>query len=167
VEFSFIDLVGKDLPGDRMKEYNDEILKLLREVELFDGLTDADLKMVAALCKVRKYRAGDLLTEQGKNGRELYIISDGLVEVIVHEPTGDRVILNLGTGQLIGEMSLVDQGPRSATVKAVHDPTIVQVIRYEDFESLCKQDTNIGYRVMQNLAADLSFKLRHSNLSEG
>jgi CRP/FNR family cyclic AMP-dependent transcriptional regulator len=167
VEFSFIDLIGKDLPGDRMKEYNDEILKLLREVELFDGLTDADLKMVAALCKVRKYRAGDLLTEQGKNGRELYIISDGLVEVIVHEPTSDRVILNLGTGQLIGEMSLVDQGPRSATVKAVHDPTIVQVIRYKDFESLCKQDTNIGYRVMQNLAADLSFKLRHSNLSEG
>ena len=67
---------------------------------------------------------------------------------------------------LIGEMSMVDQGPRSASVRAIHDPTVVQVIRHEDFQALCQRNTHIGYVVMYNMAADLSFKLRHRNLSE-
>jgi CRP-like cAMP-binding protein len=72
----------------------------------------------------------------------------------------------LGTGQIIGEMALVDRGPRSATVRAIHTPTIVQVIRHADFHQLCQENTQIGYTVMYNIAADLSFKLRHRNLSD-
>lgn len=143
-----------------------EIKDLLRSVELFDGLTDDDLSEVAAICTRRKLKDGEVLAKQGEFGRELYIVSEGLVEVIVSERTGSRVVVNLGAGQLIGEMSLVDRGPRSATVKAIHDPTFVQIIQNEDFQALCQQNTQIGYLVMQNLAADLSFKLRHHNLRE-
>ena len=143
-----------------------EIKKLLRRIELFDGLTEQDLDDVAAICTRRKLKYGDLLVKQGEFGRELYIVSEGLVEVVVGEQSESRVVVNLGSGQLIGEMSLVDSGPRSATVRAIQDPTYVQVIRHEDFQALFQHKTNIGYRVMQNLAADLSFKLRHSNLSE-
>jgi CRP-like cAMP-binding protein len=64
-------------------------------------------------------------------------------------------------------MSLVDQGPRSASVRAIQEPTVVQVIRHDDFLDLCQRNTHIGYVVMFNMAADLSFKLRHRNLSEG
>ena len=77
-----------------------------------------------------------------------------------------RVVVNLGEGQIVGEMALIDLGPRSATVRAVTEPTTVQVIRREDFDRLCQENNHIGYIVMRNLAADLSFKLRHRNLSE-
>ncbi|MFC1997023.1 cyclic nucleotide-binding domain-containing protein [Chloroflexota bacterium] len=143
-----------------------EIKELLRGIELFDGLAEDDLDEVAEICTRRQFREGDFLTKQGQYDRELFVISHGLVEVIVREQTDPRVVVKLGSGQIIGEMSLVDQGPRSATVKAIHDPTYVQVIQNDDFHELCQRNTKIGYRVMLNLAADLSFKLRHRNLSE-
>jgi CRP-like cAMP-binding protein len=143
-----------------------DIKELLRGVELFEGLEDEDLIEVAAICEQRQLKDGEVLAKQGEIGKELFIVSDGLVEVTVRERTVPRVVVNLGTGQLIGEMSLVDHGPRSATVRAIHTPTIVQVIQHDDFEELCQRNTRIGYMVMSNLAADLSFKLRHRNLSE-
>jgi CRP-like cAMP-binding protein len=149
------------LKGDRV-----EIIDLLHGIELFDGLTEVDLEEVAVICKRRQLKKGEFLAKQGDIGKELFIVSDGLVEVSLHESETPHVVINLGSGQLIGEMSLVDRGPRSATVKAVHDPTIVQVIQYDDFKELCERNAQIGYRVMLNLAVDLSFKLRHSNLSE-
>jgi CRP-like cAMP-binding protein len=149
-----------------MKGVRVDIKELLRNVELFDGLTDDDLTEVAAICEQRQLKVGEILAKQGEIGRELFIVSDGLVEVTVRERTIPRVVVNLGTGQLIGEMSLVDHGPRSATVCAIHTPTNVQVIQHDDFQELCQRNTRIGYLVMSNLAADLSFKLRHQNLSE-
>jgi CRP-like cAMP-binding protein len=143
-----------------------DIKELLGSVELFDGLLDEDFKEVAAICEQRQLKVGEVLAKQGEIGSELFIVSDGLVEVTVRERTIPKVVVNLGAGQLIGEMSLVDHGPRSATVRAIHTPTIVQVIQHDDFQELCQKNTRIGYIVMSNLAADLSFKLRHRNLSE-
>ena len=142
-----------------------EIKELLQGVELFDGLTDDELSEVAAICTRRRLKKGEVLATEGETGHELFIVSEGLVEVSVSEHTAPRVLVNLGAGQLIGEMSLVDHGPRSATVKAIHDPTYVQVIQHDEFQSLCERNTQIGYRVMMNLAADMSFKLRHGHLS--
>lgn len=142
-----------------------DIRELLRNVELFDGLGDNDLDEVSALCSQQTFKKGELLTTQGEVGSELFIISEGLVEVMVRGRLNPRVVVNLGAGQLIGEMSLVDRGPRSATVRAIHNPTITQVIQHDDFHDLCQRNTRIGYLVMLNLAADLSFKLRHRHLS--
>ncbi len=143
-----------------------DINKLLRSVELFEGLTDDDLNEVAEICAQRQFKDGDILAKQGDVGCELFIVSDGLVEVAVRERTAPRVVVNLGAGQLIGEMSLVDRGLRSATVRAIHEPTTVQVIQHDEFQALCQRNTRIGYLVMLNIAADLSFKLRHRNLSD-
>jgi CRP-like cAMP-binding protein len=62
-------------------------------------------------------------------------------------------------------MALVDRGPRSATVRAISKETIVQVISRDDFEELCEKNHHLGYVVMRNIAADLSFKLRHQHLT--
>ena len=143
-----------------------KIKELLRGIELFDGLGEDDLAEVAAICSHRQFNKGEFLIDQGNYGQELFIVSEGMVEVIINEQNESRVVINLGSGQIIGEMSLVDRGPRSAAVKAIHDPTYVQVIRHDDFHKLCQRNTYIGYRVMLNLAVDLSIKLRHSNLDE-
>ena len=95
-------------------------------------------------------------------------MTDGSVEILLEKGKDKpQVVVNLGVGQILGEMSLVDRGPRSATIRAIQDPTIVQVIRHQDFHNLCDQNHRIGYIVMCNMAADLSFKLRHRHLSEG
>jgi len=141
--------------------------RLFRSVELFEGLTEDELDQILSLCHEKVYEKGEMLTVEGDVGEELYIIIKGVVEVIRENGNeSQRVVVNLGAGQLIGEMSLVDRGLRSASVRSIQEPTIVQIIRNHDFHKLCKQNNRIGFLVMLNLAADLSFKLRHRHLSE-
>jgi len=144
----------------------EEMIELLKGVEFFDGLTDAELQRVAGICREVRYRKGDLITTQGEEGEEMYIVRDGLVEVTIGESgTAPRTVVNLGTGQVVGEMALVDRGPRSATVRCVTEAAVVNVIGREVFERLCQSDHHIGMLVYRNLAADLSFKLRHRHLA--
>ena len=145
-----------------------ELKDILNEVELFEGLNDQELDQIIGLCQERKYNENDLVAEQNTPGNELYIIQEGFVEINVEsgDNTPSKVIVNLGSGQTIGEMTLVDQGPRSATVRAIQSPTIVQVIDQADFADLCDREFRIGYIVMRNIAADLSFRLRQRHLSD-
>lgn len=145
-----------------------DLVEFLRTVELFDGLDEAELEKMAAICSERSYQSGDLITRRGDHSDEMYIVTQGFAEVVVEKTreAGSRVVFNLGSGQVIGENALLDFGPRSTTVRAVEDPTLVQVIKREDFERLCEQHPHIGYSVMHNLAIDLSFKLRRRNLSQ-
>lgn len=145
-----------------------ELIPILRSVELFNGLSEDEIQQLAVICKQREYRQGEVIARQGETGNEMFIVTEGYAEVRLSEGTAEgRVIVNLGKGQLVGEMSLVDFGPRSATVMAGTEPTVLQAISRVDFENLCQQNTNIGYVIMRNIASDLSFKLRHRNLSIG
>jgi len=145
-----------------------DLLSVLSKVELFDGLTPQELSDVARICTQHEYPTGQVITSQGETGGELYVIADGLVEVVV-SPSGQhpapRTVVHLGRGQLFGEMALVDYGPRSATVKSIADDTLIQVIDRDDFNRLCEADNHLGYVVMRNMAADMSFKLRHYHLT--
>ena len=145
-----------------------DVKQALRQVELFEGLGDAELKQVAAICTQKVLHAGEMLIHQGEQGDQLYIVTEGFVEVVLSDSQQQekRVVVNLGPGQIIGEITLLDQGPRSANVRATAEPTIVQSIHHHDFNNLCEQNNRIGYLVMRNMAADLSFKLRHRNLAD-
>jgi CRP/FNR family transcriptional regulator, cyclic AMP receptor protein len=138
---------------------------ILNQVELFQGLRYSDLEEVADIFKEETHTKGEFIAKQGSPGDSLFIIIDGFVEVVQNQAKGQHVLINLGKGQIFGEMSLVDQGPRSASVIAISDPTVLQAVRYSDFVSLFERNNHIGYIVMRNIAADLSFKLRKQNLA--
>jgi CRP-like cAMP-binding protein len=148
------------------KEAGVELEELFQNIELFDGLNPDELAKVARICAEKRFSSGEVIARQGSSGDEVYIITEGFVEVSLGGRSSEtaRVVVSLGVGQIFGEISLLDQGPRSASIVAVTSPTIVQAIEREDFDRLCQEDTHIGYVVMRNLAADLSFKLRHRNL---
>ncbi|GAB4579677.1 MAG: cyclic nucleotide-binding domain-containing protein [Anaerolineales bacterium] len=149
-----------------MSELSD-FKQVLRGVMLFAGLSEAELEEVAAICQERKLARGEILAEQGAPGDEFFVVTDGFLEIsVAGGESAAQVLVNLGRGQIIGEMALIDQGPRSATVRAVSEAK-VQVIRRLDFEALCEKNTRIGYVVMKDMAADLSFKLRHRNMTLG
>ena len=140
---------------------------LLRNTELFVGLSEEEFDKLASICQKRTYQQGEVITTQGEAGDALFLILEGFAEVILPTPgdAEDQVIVHLGSGQVIGEMALIDRGTRSATVRANTNPTVIEVISKDDFERLCEENAHIGYLVMRNLAADLSFKLRHKNLT--
>ncbi|MCZ6531115.1 MAG: cyclic nucleotide-binding domain-containing protein [Chloroflexi bacterium] len=139
----------------------------LSQVELFEGLEPDEIDLIAAICEERTLSSGHVVAKQGDAGDELFVIWEGLVEV-VHEETPEdpapRTVVNLGQGQVFGEMALVDFGPRSATVRVISEKATLQAIPRKAFLETCELHNHLGYAVMRNMAADLSFKLRHQHL---
>jgi len=142
-----------------------EVSNIFRKIELFNGLSSTEIDSIISICHEKIFSAGQIILTQAESSDDMYIITDGFVDVQVR--SGERIkdLVHLGIGQVFGEMALVDRGLRSATVKAISSPTIVQKIQRADFEILMEQNNHIGYVVMRNLAGDISFKLRHRNLS--
>lgn len=147
---------------------NTRVLDRLRGVEMFAGLTDAQLARVAGVCQAARVAADATIFREGDDGAELYVVLEGSVQVMINtrRPDGSTALSTINTlrsGQCFGETALLSQSQRSATVVAT-EPTTLLVLREPDFRALCEADPQIGYRVMQNLAQDLAYKLRSSNL---
>jgi CRP-like cAMP-binding protein len=143
----------------------DDIKQLLGRVNLFRGLDDDQLTRVAAITHAETFDTGEIIFEQDDDGDKMYVVGSGQVEIKVKNETGDlHSVLILGQGQSFGEMALLDQGPRSASVVAIQPHTILYALSGDHFKTLCASDTAIGYIMMRNIALDLSFKIRHQNL---
>jgi CRP-like cAMP-binding protein len=139
-----------------------EPLELLSHVELFHGLDHDQMSAVRQLIEHQEFANGEVIFRQGSEGDHMYVIANGQVEIRIHDKDEQGyAAVYLGSGQVFGEMALIDDGPRSATVIAVEEDTQVYGFPIQAFNALCKRNTAIGYILMRNLAQDLSFKLRH------
>ena len=143
------------------------IVPLLKKVDILNGLSESQLEKVARLCREQTCNTDEIIFKENDKSSELYLIQDGLVEITlsVPEPGTEKSLVTLGNGQIFGEMALLDEGPRTASAHCIADGTRLWVAKRADFISLCEKDTSIGFIVMRNIAADLSFKLRLVNLT--
>ena len=147
---------------------NTRVIDNLRRAEIFAGLLDEELLKVADLCKALRVSDGKAVFNEGDGGDELFIIHEGSVRVMINtrKPDGTftpSTINMLYKGQCFGEMILLNSAVRSATVVAAEATTLI-VIREPEFRRLCDANPRIGYVVIRNLAQDLAYKLRSSNL---
>lgn len=148
---------------------------ILKRADIFYDLSMAQYEMLAAICDEQKARLGDILFEENTPGDEMYVIGRGAVEVLV-DPSivggpstrnrgGSVTIATLREGQTFGEVALVDQGLRSASARCAEAETSLLRIPRDKFIALCESYPELGYRVMRNMAADLAFKIRGSDLA--
>lgn len=136
-----------------------------QDFPLLRGLDEAAIAAFVALGEARRFAPGEVLLQQGTRLETLYLIREGLVAVrLTIEKETLRTVVHLGPGQVLGEISLVDQGPHSATAIA-EQPTHALAIPHQAFWAFCEQHPQTGLRLLRNLAADLAFKLRHANLN--
>jgi CRP-like cAMP-binding protein len=101
----------------------------------------------------------------------MYIIATGEVEILIdpamigdESDKGAHTIATMRRGQSFGEVSLVDEGLRSASARCSHQDTHLVVIPREKLMLLCDMYPQLGYKLMRNLAADLAMKIRHTDL---
>ena len=97
----------------------------LRAVPLFQGLSAKQLQSLAKFTTTRTYQPGEILVAEGQIGFGLYCIQSGTVRVTQRAASGPRVVRTMGPGESFGEISLIDDQPRSATVTAVEWTTAV------------------------------------------
>ena len=142
------------------------VTNLLKRVQLFTTLSATELEQIEAICTEKEAEPDELIIQQNTTGTGMYVIADGSVEVFIEGMDIARILVVLGKGQVIGEMALIDQGYRSASVRATNKGATLYRIGNDDFNKLCQENNHIGFVVMRNLAIDLAFKLRHRNLTE-
>ncbi len=132
----------------------DDKVEALRKAPLFEGLSKKELGQLARVSEDLEIPAGTTLTKEGEIGHEFFVIVDGETEV-------KRKGKNIGTrgaGDFIGEIALIEQVPRTATVTAKTDLRVF-VLTSKDFHHLLEENPNVERKVLRTLAkrvADLS-----------
>ena len=128
----------------------------LKRVDLFSSLDKKDLQVIANSCQERKYSAGTTLVKQGDTGVGLYVLISGNVR-ITQARNPDRAEEELGTqgaGTVLGEMALLDDLPRSATVTAIDDVTALLLPVWE-FRSILHSHHDIAVKLLAVLSRRL------------
>src|SRR3984893_11118714 len=133
----------------------------LARVDLFSGLRKQELKEVATCFREGNYSPGSALISQGEKGLGLFILTKGTVRITrANSPDGaEEVLGTAGAGDVIGEMALLDDMPRSATVKAGDDVTGL-VIQFWAFRNILRNILRSDPDVGLDLLAILSRRLR-------
>ncbi len=150
------------------------ITSILSLTDIFDSLTPTQLELIASICVSDMYPKGQVLLEENENSDELYIIGRGGVEILMNpgvvgemqnQQFAPVLLTELRQGQVFGEVALVDQGLRSATVRISQEETQLLRIPRNRLMLLCDTYPELGYKLMKNLAADLAFKIRSTDLT--
>jgi CRP/FNR family cyclic AMP-dependent transcriptional regulator len=128
----------------------DAKMERLRDVSLFSACSKRELARIASLADEVEAPEGKVLTRQGEPGREFFVISEGRAKVSVR---GKRA-RTLGAGSAFGEMSLFDQGPRSATVTALTDMHLL-VLDSRSFSSLISEVPSVADKLFRAMAQRL------------
>jgi CRP-like cAMP-binding protein len=132
----------------------------LSKVTLFSRLSDKSLAEVANGLKSRQLSAGEILFNQGDPGDELVIVAEGKVAIFVPvngAPGGGQPIRIFQAGEMLGEMALIDQKPRSVSARA-EEPTKILTLSGKDFRRLLTQNPEMAFSVM----AGLSDRIRYT-----
>lgn len=122
-------------------------LEHLRNVQLFSACSTKDLEKIARAGDEVKMTAGTLLVDQGQTGREAFVVLDGTVRV----SRNGKKIATLGPGAVVGELSLLDHGPRTATVVCETDATLF-VISQRHFLGVLDDVPALAHKLLGNLA---------------
>ncbi|NMM05845.1 Crp/Fnr family transcriptional regulator [Polaromonas sp.] len=134
-------------------------LELIRRVPLFSMLTASQATSVADAVVKRRFKRGEAIVEQGKKSNALSIILTGRARVVTTDSRGREVILaTMHPGDYVGEMSLIDDEPHSATVSA-EIQTDILVLGRQEFASCLPEDSSMTYAVLKGLVQ----RLRHAD----
>jgi CRP/FNR family transcriptional regulator, cyclic AMP receptor protein len=123
----------------------------LAAVPLFEGLSKKQLRRISSLMTRLELPAGKVLTREGEQGSEFFIVLEGEVEV----RQGDQVVATRGPGEYVGEIALLDRRPRTATVVATTRVS-VEVLSRREFRSLLVQAPELSEQILATVAQRLA-----------
>lgn len=124
---------------------------LIGKIPLFSEIGSSNRELVASSSKILKFETGEVLFRQGDVGKEAYIIISGEAEVTTEGPEGEISVATIGPSQFIGEIAILIDVPRTATVSALSDLTTL-MISMDMFYHLVAEFPTIGIEVMRELA---------------
>ncbi len=137
-----------------------EVAASLKACSLFKDFTDVGIQIFAAIGVPRAFPKGSALFQENRPGESLFIISDGKVRLSARNPAGEDVSLgDVGAGESLGEMALLQKGERLCTATAATDVTAVE-IRHADFQKLTAQKPQACMKLLMGIVTHFGQKVR-------
>jgi putative ABC transport system ATP-binding protein len=126
----------------------------LQELPLFANLDATKLKFLAFTSERLTYKPGEILMRQGADGEDAYVILDGAAEVVIESDGKEQVLFELGANKLVGELALLCDSKRTATVRAKERTTALRLNR-EVFSEMARQDPHFAFEMTRDLGRRL------------
>jgi CRP/FNR family transcriptional regulator, cyclic AMP receptor protein len=138
-------------------------LEILAQIDIFDGLPAPHLRRVVEIGVEEQYKASATIFSEGDAGDSFYLILEGAVRISRIVPgMGEEALAVLRPGAYFGEMSLIDEAPRSAAA-ICHERCRLFVLNRRDLEDLLFVDRDLAYELLWNFVRTLSRRLRATN----
>ncbi len=122
-------------------------VEFLRRVRLFQELDDHTLTEIGNAAVEQRWEAGQEIVRQGDTGVGMFIVRSGKVEICQQHSGKDEKVRDLGAGDVFGEMALLDEFPRSATVRAVEPTTCLGITRWH-FRGILESHPQIALKLL-------------------
>jgi CRP/FNR family transcriptional regulator len=128
----------------------DELVESLKRVPIFAGVRDKELGRLVKAMRESRFNEGEVITTEGRSGIGFFLIEDGNATVSLR----GEIVRTLGPGDHFGEIALIDEGPRSATVTASTDLRCRGLAAWE-FKSFVQEHPEVAWPLLETLASRL------------
>ena len=145
------------------KQHSTAIFDSLMNIHIFDSLKSKELRIIAKHMSLVDVEPGEYVFKEGDYGDYVCFVANGSLEVLKKSVAGDIVVIaTLTRGRSIGEMSVIDHFPRSATVRALTQAKLV-TLTHKEFDSILDKYPEIGAKILKGIALLLSQNLRKTS----
>lgn len=146
-------------------DMNAQKIEMLKNIPIFHELTRKEILEVDELLHERVYEKNEILFEEGDPGHGIFIIVSGKVRADPSHKLLKHAVLDFGPGELVGELTLFDEAPRTAKVVAI-ERTVTMALFQAEFSSLLLKNKSVGVKVLVEIARTLSRRARQLLLQE-
>lgn len=129
-------------------------VEALRRVPLFRGIDETKLRLLAFISDRTEYQQGERLCVEGEPGDSAFIILKGTADVLVNTPDGEKTVAQVAENNIVGEIAIICDVPRTASLTAASDMDVLTVSK-DDFLKLLTEFPDISLEVMRTLALRL------------
>lgn len=139
-----------------------EKVEILKQMVLFNNLDSLELIQLSKLVDHKIYNANELVIAEGEIGDSLFVVKSGQFKAFVVREGEEQHIATFNVGDSFGELALVDEQPRSASISAITDGELLEFTK-ENFQKILSHSDKLKMKILLNLITDLALKLRRTN----
>jgi CRP-like cAMP-binding protein len=145
---------GPPEPAKELSVSLESEVEALRKIPLFRGIDETKLRLLAFISDRMEFKTGERLCTQGEEGDSAFIILQGAADVLVDTPDGEKTVAQVKENSIVGEIAILCDVPRTATLIAASDMDILTISK-DDFLKMLKEFPEMSLEVMRTLALRL------------
>lgn len=141
-----------------------DICAILADLKIFQGLDQHEIKQIAQMCGKEQFKSGEIIFEDKTKGCDLYIVLSGRVNILIESivPHEFFPLTTIKSGEILGEFSLIDSEPRSASAVCLEDSQLL-VFDGSRMNEMLENNHRIGFIIMRNIARVICERIRRTN----